>query len=395
LDPEAVHDFLAYAMDSWSPRPQYVLLMGDGTYDYRNYLGKPRSNFIPPYMDMVDPWLGETADENYYAAVSGSDIVPDLFVGRLPVNTLAEAEGVVDKIIGYEASLGLTGMQATPNSALFVADNYEPARNAGNFPRLADNIAADCLPDSYSIQKVYYGETHATPGAVKSAIIGNINLGQRFGNYIGHAGVVQWADEGFFASSDVDGLSNAGKFPVILGMTCLEGSFQDAEQDAVAERMLRGINKGAIASWSPTGLGVATGHEKLSRGFYHALFREDVRRLGPATAAGKVQLYNTGNNLDLIHTFALLGDPATDTGIEGACQADLDHDGNVSVVDVMLVASRWKTSCENLDPDGDPDTPAYDSSYDLDSDCDIDIVDIMQVAARWSRACQAGTENCL
>ena len=386
LDPEAIHDFLAYAIDNWSPSPQYVLLMGDGSYDYRDYLGEPRANYIPPYQAMVDPWLGETADENYYAAVSGADIVPDLFVGRAPVNALAEATAVVDKIMGYESRLRLQGLQTMSDSVLFVADNYEPGSGAGNFPRLADGIAADCLPGSYAVQKVYYGETHATVGSVKSAIISNIDQGQRFVNYIGHAGVTQWASEGFFANSDVDGLSNAGKFPMVLGLACLEGSFQDAAQDAVAERLVRGANKGAVASWSPTGLGMATGHDKLSRGFYDALFQEDARRLGVATVAGKVRLYNSGSNLNLIHTFALLGDPATDTGIQ-SCLADVNDDGAVDIVDTMLVVSRWRTSCGNTDPDGDPDTPNYEAQYDLDDDCDIDIVDIMLVVAHWGDAC--------
>ncbi|MBC8263975.1 MAG: hypothetical protein H8E47_07610 [Anaerolineales bacterium] len=395
LDPEAIHDFLAYAIDNWSPSPQYVLLMGDGTYDYRDYLGEPRDNYVPPYQAMVDPWLGETADENYYAAVSGADIVPDLAVGRAPVNTLAEANAVVAKIIAYEGDLALQRLQSVPDSVMFVADNYEPARNAGNFPRLADGLATDCLPDSYTVQTIYYGETHGTAAAVKSAIISNINQGQRFGNYIGHAGVGEWADEGFFAVSDVGGLSNANKFPVVLGMTCLEGSFQDAVQDSVAEQMVRGVNKGAIASWSPTGLGVATGHDKLSRGFYNALFQENARRLGAATVAGKVRLYNSGNNLDLIHTFTLLGDPATDTGIEGGCQGDLNDDGDVNIVDIMLVATRWRTSCDTPNPDGNPDTPNYEAQYDLDGDCDIDIVDIMRVVARWGGTCEAGTGGCL
>jgi len=154
----------------------------------------------------------------------------------------------------------------------------------------------------------------------------------------------------------------------------------------VAERLVRGANKGAIASWSPTGLGMATGHDKLSRGFYDALFQEDARRLGVATVAGKVRLYNSGTNLDLIHTFALLGDPATDTGVQ-ACLADVNDDGDVDIADIMLVASRWHTSCGNPDPDGNPDTPSYEAQCDLDDDCDIDIVDIMLVAAHWGDAC--------
>jgi len=67
--------------------------------------------------------------------------------------------------------------------------------------------------------------------------------------------------------------------------------------------------------------------------------------------------------------------------------ADVDGDGDVDIVDVMLEASRWNTSCENPDPDNDPDTPNYEARYDLNDDCKIDIVDIMLVAVHWGERC--------
>jgi DNA-binding beta-propeller fold protein YncE len=54
--------------------------------------------------------------------------------------------------------------------------------------------------------------------------------------------------------------------------------------------------------------------------------------------------------------------------------SDLDCDGDVDIVDIMTVASRWNTGT------GDP---GYDSLYDLDKDGDIDVVDVMTVAVRW------------
>jgi len=67
---------------------------------------------------------------------------------------------------------------------------------------------------------------------------------------------------------------------------------------------------------------------------------------------------------------------------------DFDGDGDVDVDDVMQVASRWRTSCDNPDPDNHPDTPNYDPLYDVDDDCDIDIVDIMRVASHWGERCE-------
>ena len=55
---------------------------------------------------------------------------------------------------------------------------------------------------------------------------------------------------------------------------------------------------------------------------------------------------------------------------------DFDGDGDVDVVDIMIVASHWNTS------EGDDD---YNVIYDLDGDGDIDTTDIMKVVAQWGR----------
>jgi hypothetical protein len=60
---------------------------------------------------------------------------------------------------------------------------------------------------------------------------------------------------------------------------------------------------------------------------------------------------------------------------------------DVDVADIQQVASRWRTSCANPNPDNNPDTPNYEAWYDIDGDCDIDIVDIMLVVKHWGETC--------
>jgi hypothetical protein len=76
------------------------------------------------------------------------------------------------------------------------------------------------------------------------------------------------------------------------------------------ETMLRAANGGSVASFSPTGLGIATGHDELERGFFKAVFQQGATRLGLAALAGKVALYNAGHDYDLLETFTIFGDPA-------------------------------------------------------------------------------------
>ena len=101
--PDAIHAYLQAAYTTWQPRPAYLLLVGDGTFDPKLYRADSKATFLPPYLADVDPWMGETAADNRYALLDGGgDILPDLLVGRLPVNTITETQIVVDKIVRYE-----------------------------------------------------------------------------------------------------------------------------------------------------------------------------------------------------------------------------------------------------------------------------------------------------
>ncbi|MGC8872872.1 MAG: C25 family cysteine peptidase, partial [Chloroflexia bacterium] len=309
---DAIRDFLAYTYSTWSaPAPSYVVLFGDGHYDGKNYLGYGVGNFIPPYLAFVDPWIGEVAADNRYACVSGDDPLPDMYLGRLPANTPAEAQAMVDKVVLYETALPAGEWRSR---SLFVADD---ADSAGNFDDLSDDLIAGYYPAPYQAERVYLGVTHPyeRPSVVaRNAIISAINEGRLLVNYIGHAATFLWASERLLDNPDLSDLHNGPYYPVAVPMTCYEGMYHDPRPDpayhALAELFVRAAGKGWLASWSPTGPGVATGHHFLDEGFFHALFLDDEPRLGPATLSGKLRLYASGTSLELLDTFLLLGDPA-------------------------------------------------------------------------------------
>jgi len=314
FDPQAIRDFLAYAYHFWTrPAPAYVLLVGDGNYDFKNYGGYNEPQFIPPYLADVDAWVREVPVDNRYVCVSGDDVLPDMHIGRLPVKTSAEATAVVNKILSYE--------QAPPpgewnQRVLFVADN---ADSAGNFAQYSDILVNGYLPSPYQPVRVYLGVTHPyeMPSvAAHAAVIQGINEGALVVNYIGHAGTLLWAIEKLLQASEVPQLVNGGRLPLVVAMACSDGYFilpSNATTDfsSTAERMVRAPGGGAIASWSATGLGLAYIHDYLNRGLFQALFFDDVTRLGPATMQGKLYLYGqTSAGNDQIEEYTLFGDPA-------------------------------------------------------------------------------------
>ena len=134
-------------------------------------------------------------------------------------------------------------------------------------------------------------------------------------------------------------------------MTCYDGYYQypylPADGwDATAEVVTRADGKGAVASWSPTGLGLFTGHDYLDRGFFQALFYHEhgLPTLGEATTAGKLRLWATGHNLDLLDTYLLFGDPGTVMPVTNPTAVELlwlDATGQAGYIEL-----GWETASE-------------------------------------------------
>jgi Peptidase family C25/Propeptide_C25 len=304
-DPAAIRAFLAQAYQTWNPRPTYVLLAGDGTSDPKLYNPTSSQTFIPPFLADVDPWAGETASDNRYATVDGDDILPDLLIGRLPANSLAELKTIVAKIVAYEAQAAPLVWSA---QGLFVADNPD---QAGDFPAMSEK-AIHALPTPPLLsRRLYYDPQQDSEQDFRDRLHGLWNEGAGLIMYTGHASILQWAVERFLEIEAIPALKNGTRLPVLLEMTCFTGSFQVPGFQTLDESLLRQPGGGAAAAWGSTGLGLLTGQRWLAQGFIAQLYGSSQATIGEAALAGKFKLSSEGLYYDdLIDTFTLLGDPA-------------------------------------------------------------------------------------
>jgi hypothetical protein len=329
FDPHAIRDFIAHAYKYWRgpdaqhAAPSYVLLVGDGNYDFKDNLGTGEPNYVPPYLVYADEWWGETAADNRYVCVSAEgadDILPDMYIGRLPAQTGDQAAAMIDKILEYEESLPGGDWR---RQVLFVADNPD---DGGDFPFLSDDIADHHLPPLYTADKAYQEDPYADPELVRNAILNAFGTGRLFINYVGHAWWDYWGGyphDSFLATDEISSLPESENPPIMLAMACLEGYFIQPSQTAddqscVGESLVRAEGKGAVASWSPTGEGLAVGQHYLHEGFYDAVFVDGVHQLGPAALLGKLNLYANagGGHRELIDTYTVFGDPALRLPVE-------------------------------------------------------------------------------
>jgi hypothetical protein len=310
--PSAIYAFLEEAYFTWDRVPLYVLLAADGTHDPRGYVSTPSATLIPPFLADVDPWAGETATDNRYVTIDGEDTLPDMLIGRLPADNIAELETMVSKIVQYE---GIPPLSPWQRKVLFVADDNDP--RSGDFPSLSDILISQFPNQPFGPQRLYYDPDQTTKEDFRSDVQQAWDAGSGLLMYTGHSSIYFWAHEELLHLHTIPNLENGQKLPVVLEMTCFTGSFQfpdDPIHNATAtldEEMLRHPGGGAVAVWGSTGLGVSTGHHWLAEGFMKTIYQDGISEIGKAALAGKLNLVSVGTSLDLIDTFNLLGDPAT------------------------------------------------------------------------------------
>ncbi|NLF00685.1 MAG: hypothetical protein GX601_06870, partial [Anaerolineales bacterium] len=314
--PQAIRAFIAHAYATWSPRPSYVLLVGDGSYDPRRYLPSSPPTLIPPYLMKVDAWTSEGAADNRYVCMDGEhDMLADMHLGRLPVQSVAQAEALVQKIVAYESD----PLPGNWNRWVrLVADDQEGQEGTAlDFPAVSDAYSASYVSAPYWVGRTYcLGGDPARndcPAAetetIRTSLVRALNEGGLFVQYTGHSSWQQWAHERFFHLDDLPALNNAGRLPVFVEMTCYTAAFHRPEP-TLDESLVTLPQTGAAAAWGPTGLGVGSGHQRLASGFFEAVFVDEVETLGEATWAGRLELHSTYPSHYMLDAYVLLGDPA-------------------------------------------------------------------------------------
>jgi hypothetical protein len=102
----SIRNFLAYTFYFWKkPPPLYVLLAGDGSYDYKNYT-KNVKNYVPAteWGEVFDPDAGGefTYDIFYVQFDPPLSDPPDMIIGRIPAKNQSELLDYFERVKVYE-----------------------------------------------------------------------------------------------------------------------------------------------------------------------------------------------------------------------------------------------------------------------------------------------------
>lgn len=292
--PTALAAFLGHTRTNWNPAPHYVVLAGDGTYDYRNFLGAG-DNLVPPFVAATE--FGRIVTDGPFAS-GNEDGQPVLALGRLPVRTAGELRQLVDRIRAFESR-----PQVRPK-ALLLADRPD---DGGAFGDQVADLAAR-LAGAFAVETLLGEGLELTE--MRSRLAGELAAGVNLFNYVGHGGRDRLGD-GYLTVEDVAGLDFGPDQPVVAAMTCAAGQFGLPGTASLSEALLLRSTPGPIAVWSPSGFSLSFQAQRLNELFALELSRQPARtRLGDTVRRALATYVHEGGDRTTPALYNLLGDPA-------------------------------------------------------------------------------------
>jgi hypothetical protein len=290
--PQAIRDFFSYAKGNWKVTPSYALIVGDASYDPKNYLGYGENDVVPT--KLVDTRFMETASDEWFGDFDG-DGISEVMIGRLPARDAAEAARMIAKLLRYEQS------GSTP-SALLVSD----ANDGYNFEQTIDELGG-LLPPSMRVEAIKRGQLDAA--TAKGRLLAALASGPQLVNYVGHGSSNAWRGD-LLTAVEAGELTNT-QLSVFVLMNCLNGMVQEASGDSLGEALLK-AEGGAVAAWASSGMTFPQGQAEMNRALYKELFA--ARQQGSKDSAGRIgeaiqKAKRATSDIDIRRTWILLGDP--------------------------------------------------------------------------------------
>ncbi len=324
-DISAIRDFarLLYERSSTTDSLRYLLLLGTGSFDYKN-LGLSRSkdnNYVLAYetAESLDPLKTFTTDDFFALLSNGEgniniDHPLDIAVGRLPVSSSSEAEAIVNKIIRYDTDPET--LSDWKNKLTFFADDQDGNLHIND----ADDIAqfVSNRDSNYLVDKIYldaYQQVSTAGGSrypdVNAALLRNLFKGSLVFSYLGHGGADGLAQERVFTTTEINTLNNRIKMPLFVTATCSFAPFDDPEINSAGSLLMLNPNGGGIALLTTLRVVLADANRVLTFNTFDKLFTPLQNRM-PTIGEVLQSAKNNSGNLSASNSrkYLLLGDPS-------------------------------------------------------------------------------------
>lgn len=253
---EAMQPFVDWKNQSGRPTTIVSLSEVGGNNDtqIKNYIqniyNDPERNLVyillvGDYSDLTPHSLGGGRSDNWFGQLEGSDYYLEALTGRFSVQSVADVETHVEKVLYYERDMpeGLTWV----NQGIGIGANEGAGsgHNGGEADYVHINYIRDTLMH-YTYENVTQQYSGVGSGTNANAISADFNEGKSICNYCNHGSQTSWAVASY-SNSHVNALVNDDKWPFIWSVACNNGQFDGT---CFGEAWLRATNN---TTGRPTG----------------------------------------------------------------------------------------------------------------------------------------------
>jgi len=354
-----IRNWLASYYNTHAVKPKWLLLLGDAEklpthYDEINWYGSARN--------ASDIWYGQ------FLPGASEETVPPIGIGRFPVDTLAQADVMVAKVMAFENQPPGGGVSPTQGqnfySRLTFASFFEGngTQDSRWFAEVTEKIRNHALSLGYGVQRIYKASSAAQPTKWRSGnsipsdlrkpgfawdgdaadIIGAVNAGTALLYHRDHGGWNGWGDPNFQTSNLASISVTGNQYPVVFSINCASGLFDNETVDLPAnivgagygpspssvywaESFVRKVD-GALAIIGDTRSSSTVDNGHLAIGLFDAIFpglapgfgsNSAVRRLGDVLNHGRAYMAAVdAGSTDNLHP----SDNGAVVGVEGLRQ---------------------------------------------------------------------------
>ena len=265
-DITGIRDFLKHLYttnSSEDKKLKYVCFFGDASYDYKDRI-IGNNNIVPVKLSESSFNLATSyVTDDYYVMLDDDEGTMntnhsiDVVSSRIPVSTVSEAKGVVDKILKYYHKNAIGDWR---NTITFLADDIDEKGEEviqEGVETISDEIKVN--KPIFNVNKIYadaYVQENSSGGErypeVNKAITNAIEKGTLVFDYFGHGGEDGFASEKILEKPQIQSFNNPNSLPLLITVTCDFSRFDNPNRITAGELTLRNPNGGAASMVTTT-----------------------------------------------------------------------------------------------------------------------------------------------
>jgi len=307
-----IRNALAWAVDNWDLKPEYVVLIGDNTVEYSenesvffnkgpmptNFTGHIDTLFADDSVFRTDTSI--IYNDKWYATESDGKL--KFAIGRIPCENNEQLQTYITKLERYESKKNGPWL----NRLVMFSDDFYQKNDIDLIYHedLIKNVS-NTLPYCFS-DYVYFSDFSERDRRVedaKSAFFTAVNNGVNWVVFSAHGAPAYITDEKVITADDCSMFNNDSSPVVIFSMSCDNGAYYKKTDSSMCKSYLFSENGGAVAYIATPNVTYFSINANVINGICQQ------RISNPQWSIGRLML--SGFNMD--NGFEIFGDPATNS----------------------------------------------------------------------------------